>query len=505
MYKEGKSIFIIMIITLLSRSLGFIRQIILAYIHGTTGFTDAYLMSTMIPVVIFSSIGIALKIVFIPLYTSISKKSEEKGMKFTNNIINSVFLITIIMTLNGLIFTEKIVNIFAKGFNEEILKLTIEFTRILFPGVIIIGINFILMGFLNANKNFSIPTFVKIPNNIIIIISLFFSIYDFKILIYGSLLGSFIQMVILLYFSYKKGYRYKFVLNFKDEIMHKMIYLVTPVFIGTSVNQLNVIIDRSLASSLTRGSISALNFAEKLNSFVFAVFAASLITVIYPKLSEVSLKENEKEFKECIINSINILFILLIPITIGAMVLSMPIVKFLFQRGEFDISSTVMTSEALFYYSIGIVGFGLRNFLSKVFYSLKDTKTPLINGVLTVFINVGLNFLLIKSMAHKGLALATSLSTIVGVLLLSLSLKRKVGSLNEKKIFKKFFMVILASIPMGVFIMYVNNIFIIDGFNLILTIFLGAFIYLVTIIIMGFKEINILFSFAKRYIKNKSL
>ena len=175
-----------------------------------------------------------------------------------------------------------------------------------------------------------------------------------------------------------------------------MSWLIGPVLIGVAVNQINTMVDRTLASTLVEGSISALNYANKLNGFVMALFITSVGAVIYPMLSKLSSEDNKEKFISSVVQSINSVILLVIPISIGAIVLATPIVKLLFQRGEFDARATSMTAIALIMYSIGMVAFGLRDIIGKVFYALKDTKTPMINGAIAMIMNIVLNIILVK-------------------------------------------------------------------------------------------------------------
>ena len=152
----------------------------------------------------------------------------------------------------------------------------------------------------------------------------------------------------------KKGYRYKSYIDVKDEHLKRMLWLIAPVLIGVAVNQINTIVDRTIASTLVEGSISALNYATKLNQFVMGMFIVSISSVVYPMLSKLSSENNKEQFNKSIITSVNTVTLLVIPISIGAIILANPIVKLLFQRGEFDARATHMTAVALTFYSIGI-------------------------------------------------------------------------------------------------------------------------------------------------------
>ncbi|MTI66928.1 MAG: murein biosynthesis integral membrane protein MurJ [Firmicutes bacterium] len=510
MNKEIKSIVIVSLITILSRLSGFIREMTLASFYGVTFFTDAYLLSNAIPSVIFSGIAIALGTIFIPVYSNIvENESKNKALDFTNTIINIVILISVLMSVLTIMFTKPIVMIFASGFEGEILKLTIKFSKVLLLSIVFIGINYILIAFLEANKKYYIPVFSRIPVNAFIIISIILSyIININILIYGTLLSMFLQTIILVSFVYKVGYRYKVFINIKDENIKKMFVLVIPVFLSTAVGKLNVLIDKSLASTLEEGSISALNFGDKINLMIYGIVIASMITVIYPNMIKVALKDNIIIFKRYIIKIINIIILLVIPLSVLTMCLSTPIVKILFQRGHFNYRATFLTSETLFYYSIGLIGISIIGFLTRVFYSLEDSKTPVIIGVLTMIVNIILNFLLVNYLKHKGLALATSISSLFGAILLLFYLRKKLGSIGEIKI---IFLTIKVSISslfmfMGVKLFYkisnfLNNNTITELMLLLFSIIIGGLIYLLLIKLMKVKEFKLVSKEVKTFLK----
>lgn len=511
MLKEGKSILNIMVISLSSKVFGFVREITLAATFGVTSYTDAYLISRTITLTVFSIVGGALSTTFIPLYTKIlEEKNKEEALKFTNNILNIVILLTIIICILIAFFIRPIVNMFAMGFKGEALELAIDFTKMLLPGVIIISINYILTGYLEANKKFAIPALMTLPNNIIIIISIILSsIWSKNILIYGTLLGLLFQLLFQAYYSFKIGYLYKTTIKLSDTSIKRLLYLIVPVFAGMAIQQVNVIVDRTLASTLVEGSIAALNFADRLNLFVYGVFASSIATVLYPTLSKLATNNDIGIFKSYIRRSVNLMVILLVPISIGAISLSTPIVRLLFERGQFDIRATKMTSVALNYYALGMTGVGLIHILTKIFYSLHDTKTPMVSGIVAVIINIILNFILIRYIGHGGLALATSISAIFSTLLLLLALKDKIGSFQGKKILDVFLKVSIASLLMGtgvrLFYCYISKTLgrgsIAELINLFLAVLVGIFIYSIQIIFLKIEEVDIALKLVKDKLK----
>lgn len=222
-----------------------------------------------------------------------------------------------------------------------------------------------------------------------------------------------------------------------------MAWLIGPALIGVAVNQVNTLVDRTLVSTLPCGSVSALNYSNKLTSFVIAIFITSISSVIYPMLSQLSSENNQKQFVSSVIKSINCVIILVLPITVGTMVLALTIVRVLFERGDFDARGTSLTAMALAMYSIEMVAYGLRDVLGKIFYSLQDTKNPMVNRV------IAMGVVFIKFWGLVGLTLATSLSSIACIMLFFRSLNKKMGYFGQDKIIKVMVKSFVASLVMG--------------------------------------------------------
>lgn len=508
----AKSAFWLMVVTMLSKVLGFGREIILGYFYGTGMYSDVYIVSMNIPLVIFASIGTALITTFIPLYQEVlSDKGEERALKFSNNIMSIVVILSIILGVFGYIFAEPLVKLFAMHYTGEKLILAVKFVRIMIGGVVFIGLSNLMTSYLQIQGNFTIPGMIGFPNNIIIITSIILSAVtgNIYILAIGTLIGMLSQFLFQVPFAIKKGYKFKPTIDFKDEYLKKMLWLVMPVLIGVAVNQINAMVDRSLASGLEDGVITALNNANRLNGFVMGMFIATLGAVIYPTLSKLSTENNKEKFAESVANSVNCVNLLVVPASVGAMILATPVVRILFERGAFNDRSTTLTATALVFYSVGMVGFGLRDILGKVFYSLKDTKTPMINGIIAVVLNIVLNIALVKVMGHGGLALATSLSAIICIILLFISLKKKIGYYGQDKIKSTFIKTVVASLVMGVVTYFVYKFlfgilglgFIQEAISLGVSIAIGGAIYLALIIVFKVEEVNMAIDMIKKKLK----
>ena len=503
----AKNTVYLMLATLISKGLGFFRELCLGSAYGASSYTDAYIIAQNIPIVIFASIALALGTSYIPLFCDIEEnRGEKEAIKFSNNLISIVVILCTIAAIMGIIFAKPLVKIFAMGFEGETLNLAVEFTRILIIGIVFVGINDIFMPFLQIKENYIVPGMLGIPYNIIIIASIFLSLkIDVKVLVYGTLIAILSKVLFQVPFIIKKGYKYKPYINLKDENIKKLLFLVAPIFIGVAVNQINSLVDKTLASTLVEGSIASLNYANKLNEFVMGLFIVSITSVIYPMLSKLSAGNNKEKFTESIVKSVNFVILLLIPISVGAMVLCTPIVKLLFERGAFDASATKMTASALFFYAIGIIGFGLRDILSRVFYSIQDTKTPMINGAIAMILNIILNIILVKYMKHSGLALATSISSIICIILLFISLSKKIGYFGQDKIISVLIKSVISALFMGVGTKFSYNFinslmgtsFIEQAISLGSSIVVGIAIYFICILILKVDEVTYIIELIK--------
>ncbi|MDK2564876.1 murein biosynthesis integral membrane protein MurJ [Romboutsia sedimentorum] len=497
-----KTAIILMIIILVSKVTGFLRDIVLAQTFGAGNITDAYLTALNIPVVLFTGISASLGTTFIPMFFNIKENEGNEGIhKFTSNILNIIVIISIAFIIIGMIFTPYIVKIFAMGFKGEVLDLTVGYSRILLFSMIFIATNGLISSFLVGSGNVYISGLVSIPFNIFVIVAIFLgSMTNSYVMVYGTLFAYVAQLLFQIPFLLKKGYKHKFVISLKDENIRQILYLVMPVFLGSYVNQINTVVNRTLASTLESGSITALDYANKLNIFAVGVIVISLSTVMYPILSKLASENNMKHFKQNISKSINIIIISMVPIMIMIMDLSTPIVRILFENGSFDQRATYLTSTALFYYSIGIVAYGLNDILSKAFYSLQDTKTPVKNATMSVIINVFLSIVLVKYMGIGGLALAGSISAIVSTILLFVSLRKKIGQIGLKNILVIFTKVILSAVIMGIVIRSSYNILYGFGANMIsesrelmaiiasICVVLGLIVYVCLILLLNVKE-----------------
>lgn len=506
----GKKIFIIMIMTIIARATGFIREIFLSYYYGSSMVTDAFLIALTIPNIIFAFIAAGTTTGYIPMYNKIlEKEGVKKADKFTNNLINFMIFLSTIIVVIILVFTEPIIKIFAMGFKDEALRITILYTRILIFGIYFTGIATVYTGFLQIKNSFIAPQLIALPSNFIWIIAIYFaSKYNSNLLPWGGLLALIAQMLFLFPWVKKNNFNYKFNLNLNDSYLKKLIFTSIPIILGVSVNQINQLVDKNIASTFNSGGITALNYASKINAFTTGIFVTSVSVVFYPKISKMVVKNDGRGIVKSLKESIIIINILILPITIGSMIFSNEIVNILFGRGAFDKDAIEITGTVLFYYSIGLFGFGLREILEKVFYAYQDTKTPMINGAIGMILNIILNIVLSKYMGLSGLAFATSISAIITTVMMGITLKKKIGSFGIKELLETTLKIIVSSLLMGVIAKLFFNFAILrfsENISLIFSIGIGVVVYIGIIVIMKIEDVDIILKLLKEKFKKNKL
>ena len=497
--KAAKLVFVLAIFALTSKILGFFREILIASKFGAGIESDAFFIAqTAITLISTIFIG-SIRTTMIPVLSAIeSKESRNAKVLHTNNFLNIFVMMTLLFILIIFSVTPNLVKILAMGFEGQQLELTVLLTRLGLPIIFLSCLLNVFRGYLQSEMRFIEEGVSALPSNFVFIFYLLFvsNIFGIKGLMVANVIAILSQVIVQIPNLRKLGYKYNFYINFTDPYIKKIISLIPPVLVSVGISDLNRIIDRSLASTLVEGSISALNYGSRLTNLIQGIFITTLSTVIFPILSAAANRDNMTEFKRILRYGFNSIVLITIPATVGMVVLAEPIVRIAFQRGIFDAEATYLTTGALIFYSIGLVGVSLKPLISRAYYSMQDTKTPMINSIIAVSINIILNLILIRYMAHRGLALATSISAIVSCGLLTYHLRKKIGALGVKSYICCGVKAFISSLIMGVsayFIYYslnkvMGNTNIGDLIALLISAGIGALIYFILIYIMKVEE-----------------
>lgn len=500
--KKGVTITIVLVA---SKIMGFLRELIIAASYGATRETDIFKMSTNIPTTLFSAVSAALVTTFIPVFSNV-KNDKDKANKFFSNVHNIIFILCSIITVFGIAFAPFIVKLFVSGFDNESFQKTVFYTRIALPSIIFLGLSGLYTGYLQSYGIFLQPAMTDFAANIVIIVGiLIFSSFGITAAVISVLVGAIAQ--ILVQRPFMKGYKYSFNINFRDSNIKLMVTLGLPVFISNIVNQLNSIVNSNFASQLDHGDISIIEFATKISTIINQVFIVSVVTVLYPMLTEKFLKKDKSEFKEMTIKLINIVLILGIPLIIGMIILRKPIIRVLLQHGKFDDKAAAKTAIILAILAIGTLGYALLDTVSKVFFAARETKIPMINGFILVAINIIFIFILKPILGLYGLPLSTTLSALIMGAVILIELKYKMKGISLRKVSQVLIKCFVAGIIMGggvkltyglINLLNRDNFFILVVINLIVSTLVGLIIYVPTLKLFKVEEVNLILNFRKK-------
>lgn len=426
MFRSG---LLVMIITMVSRVLGLVRATIIAYYFGASGATDAYFSAFKISNFFRQLLGEgALGSSFIPLYNEkIEIEGEEKGKEFIYSILNLIFVFSTIVTLLMIIFSQDIINLIVNGFPTETKILASQLLKIMSVYFIFISLSGMICAMLNNFKQFAIPASTSIFFNLAIILASmgFSKTFGISALAYGVVLGGALQLLIVLpsFFKIVKGYSFK--INWKDPYLKKIFILMCPMLVGIVARQVNTIVDQVFASYLQEGGVTALENATRLYLLPVGVFGVSISTVIFPVLSKAVARNDLKTAKNNIVKGLNILLFLIIPSTAVLTFYSTDVIRLTLSYGKFGEEAVKVTSEALLYYSLGLYFYTAIYLMTRAFYSVKNSSYPVRFSIVSIIINIVLNFALIKPMAYRGLALSTSIASGVNFVLLVYVFRKK--------------------------------------------------------------------------------
>ncbi|NME35361.1 MULTISPECIES: murein biosynthesis integral membrane protein MurJ [Fusobacterium] len=459
MFKSG---ILVMVVTLISRVLGLARSMVVAYYFGATAATDAFFSAFKISNFFRQLLGEgALGTSFIPLYNEkIKEEGEEEGRKFIFSILNIIFIFSVIISLLMIVFSEEIIALIVNGFSPETRHIAAELLEIMSPYFILIAIAGMLGAILNNFKIFVVPASTAIFFNIAILGSAMYfgKTYGIKAMAYGVLVGGILQLLVQIPQFLRKTKGYSLKIYWKDKYLKRLFYMMLPMLVGIVARQFNTIVDQFFASYLEAGGISALENATRLYTLPIGVFGISVSTVVYPTLSKKIVDKDFKGVEDNLLKGLNILLFLIVPCMAVFCFYSKEIVKFLFGYGNFNERAIVITGEALFFYSVGLYFYNAIHVLTRAFYGMKNSKDPVKFSIMAIIINIVLNMMLIKPMAYKGLALATSIAAIVNFTLLLYTFRKKYINFNLNRLWIFGIKTIVASMIGIISSFYINNI-----------------------------------------------
>lgn len=496
---------IVMFAIFVSRILGFVRERAIAEVFGRTDVTDVFYAAFSLPDLMYQLlVGGALSSAFIPVFTQyLARGDEEEAWKVASTFINAAAILLAVSMVLGIVFAPALAPLVGIGFAGEQRELLIRLMRITFPAVFFTALSGLEMGVLNSYQKFTMPAIGPIIYNLAQILGAYvlgpiIGIFGMAVGTICGSVGSFsVQAPTVLRIARA---HYRPIIDIHHPGIRRMMRLMVPALIGLSIAQINLIVGQNLASLLETGSIVALRLANRLIHFPLGVFAMGISTAAFPTLARLAARQEMEEFGRTFSFSLRVVFFITIPSAVGMAALRVPIVRLLFQSGEFTAQDTEATAFALLFYSLGLFAQSGLQILTRIFYSLQDTVTPVKVGLLTVIINLLLSLALLQwtELAHGGLALAFSVTSTVNMLVFLILLRRKLGVIGGGRLLVTVAKSLAAALVMGAVASWTAGV--LEGVvgvetgtsRLIQTmgaISVGAVVYLVTAFLLRMEEL----------------
>lgn len=416
----------------ISRVLGLVREIAIASRFGTGEAYDAYVAAFRIPDLLFFIVmSGAFGSAFIPVFGGfLAEGDERRAWRLANTLVTYTVVIFAVVALVVMIFAEPLINIVvAPELSPESQELAVNLTRLLLVSPLLLGLSAAGKGMLEAQDAFTLPAIAPILYNLGIIfgaiaLTPLIGIYGLAV---GVIVGALAHVAVQLGSLLRSGVRFRPSLSLRTEGLGQVGRLMAPRVVGQTASQVNLIVMTNFASRLAEGSISALNYAQHLVMLPHGVLAMSLSTVIFPRMARQFALGKVGELRQTLIGGLGPLLFLTLPAAVILFVFRESIVQLVFQFGSFTSESTQLVADAVGFFAVGLLARSLIEPLTRAFYAMHDTRTPVITAICAIIINIGLSWVLAPRLGHSGLALSLSITYTLRMLVLAGLLSRRTG------------------------------------------------------------------------------
>jgi putative peptidoglycan lipid II flippase len=463
--RMARSAGLISIATMASRLLGVARETVLAAIFGAGSGPemDAFNVAFRVPNLLRDLFAEgAMTAAFVPAFTAtLTTRGRESAWRLGNLVINALLIVTGVLVVLGVLFAGPITHAMASG-KEFVgvpgkLELTTLLTRLMLPFLTTVAVAVAMMGMLNSLHRFFIPALSPAMFNIATIACALllvpvmptFGLPPIAAIAIGTVIGGIGQIALQWPILHREGFRYRPVVDFKDPELGQILRLMGPGTLGLAAVQINVFVNTYLATTQPQGAVSWLNYAFRLMYLPIGLFGVSIATAALPDISRHAAVSDKAAIRKTVAQGLRLMLMLNVPATIGLMALAHPIVGFLLERGRFTAHDTAATAAALMFYAPGLVGYSAVKIASPTFYSLRDSRTPVIVSVVTVLTNLVLNLTLVRVLGFRGLALGTAVAAVFNAGALLWLLRGRLDGLDGRRTVIAFGKILGASIAMG--------------------------------------------------------
>jgi len=437
----------------------------MAAYFGAARTADVFYISFMVPNLFRRLVAEgALTISFIPVYTeSLVHNGKNESLKLAQKVmtVQAIFMLAIIAA--GMVFSPQLMKLFfGRNDSPDILSLSVNLTRVMFPYLFFVGFVAFAMGYLNSHRQFFSAAIAPVLLNIGMIAGIVFFSKFFKEPVYGValgvLIGGILQLIIQIPYMIREGFVFKISVDFNHPGIRKIFKMLTPALFGIAVYQINVLVSNMLATMINEGSVSYIYYTSRLTELVLGVFIVSIGNVILPEMSKLTALDDNKKFKKLFSDSVSSALFLAVPAAAALIAAGIPVISVIFMHGKFTYNDVLLTYYSLITASMGIIFIAALRITTPAFYAMKDTKTPVISAAASLIVNVAAGYILMHTpLKHAGLTLANTLSAIVQMGILMALLNKKTGGIDIRRILKSLMKFTVAGVVMAALIVWIGS------------------------------------------------
>lgn len=467
-----RAAWLIAVVTIISKLIGFIRDVVIANCYGASTVSDAYFYAYQLPalaIVLLGGVGgpfhSATVAIFSKIIPSLKEKANEKVNNLFNTFLTASFITFSVIAILCFVFSDQIMGFIISGTNPELISLAGMHLKIMSPVLIVGGIVGIYYGILISYREFMLPNVSPILMSIVIILMITLVKHDTTgvVLAWATTIGALFQFVYQLPKIRQLGFRLKPNFNFTNNVHFKHICeLLFPAILSSTVGQIHIYVDMFFASALKSGAWTAIGYANRVFQFPVGILATAFLVPLFPIFSKLVADENMEGIKSYFNKGVGVLFFASFPIIIGILVVGYDGIQLIFQRGAFDTKATFMVTQALWFLSFSMIPYVFRDSITRVYYSFNDSKIPFLVALSSIILKFFLNWLLVVKLSIGsgigGITLSTTLVTLFNACVLGILIKDKI-KLDYKNLFKNFGKMAIAGVITLLVCYYVGTFF----------------------------------------------
>lgn len=453
-----KAAWLIAVVTIVSKLIGFIRDVAIANCYGASTVSDAYFYAYQLPalaIVLLGGVGGPFHSATVAVFSKIIPSLKEKANAEVNNLFNTFltasFVFFCVFAVFCFIFSDQIMRFIIAGHNQELISLASMHLKIMSPILIVGGIVGIYYGILISYREFMLPNISPMLMSGVIIAMITLVKHDNTgaVLAWATTIGALCQFVYQLPKIRQLGFRLKPSFDFSNVYFKQICELLFPAILSSTIGQIYVYVDMFFASSLAAGAWTSIGYSNRIFQFPVGILGTAFLVPLFPIFAKLVAQEDFEGVKRYFNKGVGVLFFIALPMVIGVWVLGYDGIKLIFERGQFDDKAAFMVTQALTFLSFSMLPYVFRDSITRVYYSFNDSTTPFLTALCSIVLKFFLNWLFVTKLAIGtgigGITLSTSLVTLFNATILAVLLKRKI-KLRYRELFGNLFKMLVAGL-----------------------------------------------------------